>query len=209
MIVWRSGVIVASLLALGAGVVRAADSGATAVVQRLNDTLLSTLKDGESLGYEGRYKRLQPVMRDTFDLNYMAEKSLGQPWQSLSPADQARWKQLFADFTVANYAANFDRFTGQRFDIIGEEASVNDSKLVKTKVVSPGSEDVVLTYRLQKEPAGWRIIDVYLKGTVSELALRRSDFASPLEREGFDALAALLSGKIADLAAGRAKRERP
>jgi phospholipid transport system substrate-binding protein len=80
---------------------------------------------------------------------------------------------------------------------------------VKTKVVSPGAEDVVLTYRLQKEAAGWRIIDVYLKGTVSELALRRSDFASTLERDGFDALATVINGKIADLAAGRAKRERP
>src|SRR5262245_26470909 len=148
-------------------------------------------------------------MRDTFDLDYMAEKSLGQRWQSLSPADQARWKQLFADFTIANYAANFDRFTGQRFDILGEEPSVNDTKLVKTKVIAPGSEDVVLTYRLQKTGGGWRIVDVYLKGTVSELALRRADFASLFERDGFDALATVLRGKITDLAAGRAKRDRP
>jgi phospholipid transport system substrate-binding protein len=209
VIVWRSGVIVATVLALGGGAGRAEDSSPTAVVQRLDDALLATLKDGESLGYDGRYARLQPVMRDTFDLDFMAEKALGQSWQQLSPADQTRWRELFADFTVANYAANFDRFTGQRFEVLGEESSVNDSKLVKTKVVTPGTDDVALTYRLQKGAAGWRIVDVYLKGTVSELALRRSDFASLLERDGFDALATALRGKIADLAAGRAKRERP
>ena len=50
-------------------------------------------------------------------------------------------------------------------------------------------------------------MDVYLKGTVSELALRRSDYASALEREGFDGLLATMHRKIADLAAGRGKRE--
>jgi phospholipid transport system substrate-binding protein len=205
---WRCGVIVASVLALGAADVGAADSP-TAVVQRFNDALLSTLKDGESLGYDGRFKRLQPVMQQTFDLDFMAEKVLGAQWKSLSAADQARWKQLFAEFTVANYAANFDRFSGQRFEVLGEEPSVNDSKLVKTKVITPGADEVELTYRLQQGAQGWRIVDVYLKGTVSELALRRSDFSSVLERQGFDALATTLRGKITDLASGRAKRERP
>ncbi len=208
MIVCRSGVIVAAVVAL-VGIGRAQSDGPTAVVQRLDDTLLSTLKDGPSLGYEGRYRRLEPVMKTTFDLDVMAEKSLGQSWKKLTPADRARWRELFANFTIANYAANFDRFSGQTFKIAGEESSVDDSRLVKTRVVSPGQEDVALTYRLQNAGEGWRIIDVYLKGTVSELALRRSDFASTLERDGFEALAAAVRGKIADLAAGRAKRDRP
>jgi len=116
---------------------------------------------------------------------------------------------LFSEFTIANYAANFDRFTGQQFQVVGEEASVNDTKLVKTKVRTPGADPVDLTYRLQKGTGGWRIVDVYLNGTVSELALRRSDYASVLQRDGFDALATVVRGKITDLAAGRGKRERP
>ena len=205
--VWKCGVILAGILVLG-GTGRAQD-GPTAMVKRFNDALLAILKDGESLGYQGRFQRLEPVMRQTFDLDLMAEKALGPHWKDLSQADQTRWRGLFGEFTIANYAANFDRFTGQRFDILGEEPSVNDTKLVKTKVIAPGSEDVVLTYRLQKTGGGWRIVDVYLKGTVSELALRRADYTSVFERDGFDALATVLRGKITDLAAGRAKRDRP
>ena len=135
--------------------------------------------------------------------------ALVQHWSELSEADRATWRQLFAEFTIANYAANFDRFTGQRFDMLGEEASTNDTTMVKTKVVSPGIDDVALTYRLQKIGGAWKIIDIFLKGTVSELALRRSDYASVFERNGFAALATVLRSKIADLAAGRGKRERP
>lgn len=200
--------MLAGTLALTA-VARADDTGATAVVNRLNAALLDAMKQGEAAGYQGRFDRLAPVMRQVFDFDLMAEKSLGNEWKSLSAADQARWRDLFSEFTIANYAANFDRFTGQRFDVLGEDASVNDTRLVKTKVVSPGTNDVELTYRLQKTDGAWRIIDVYLNGTVSELALRRADYSSLLQRDGFDALATVVRGKIADLAAGRGKRERP
>jgi phospholipid transport system substrate-binding protein len=200
--------MLAGTLALTA-VARADDTGATAVVNRLNAALLDAMKQGEAAGYQGRFDRLAPVMRQVFDFDLMAEKSLGNEWKALSAADQARWRDLFSEFTIANYAANFDRFTGQRFDVLGEDASVNDTRLVKTKVVSPGTNDVELTYRLQKTDGAWRIIDVYLNGTVSELALRRADYSSLLQRDGFDALATVVRGKIADLAAGRGKRERP
>jgi len=205
---WSWGLMLAGTLALTA-VARADDTGATAVVNRLNAALLDAMKQGEAAGYQGRFDRLAPVMRQVFDFDLMAEKSLGNEWKSLSAADQARWRDLFSEFTIANYAANFDRFTGQRFDVLGEDASVNDTRLVKTKVVSPGTNDVELTYRLQKTDGAWRIIDVYLNGTVSELALRRADYSSLLQRDGFDALATVVRGKIADLAAGRGKRERP
>jgi len=185
------------------------DTGPTAVVNRLNAALLEAMKQGDTAGYQGRFDRLAPVMRQAFDFDYMAEKSLGQRWKDLSEADRATWRQLFGEFTVANYAANFDRFTGQRFDMLGEEASTNDTVLVKTKVISPGTEDVPLTYRLQKIGRAWKIIDVFLKGTVSELALRRSDYSSVLARDGFAALTTVVRGKITDLAAGRGKRERP
>ena len=202
------GLMLAGTLALVTAA-RADDGSATAVVNRLNTALLDAMKQGDAGGYQGRFDRLAPVMRQAFDFDLMAEKSLGNAWSALGDADKARWRALFSEFTIANYAANFDRFTGQQFQIVGEEASVNDTKLVKTKVLTPGADPVDLTYRLQKGTGGWRIVDVYLNGTVSELALRRSDYASVLQRDGFDALATVVRGKITDLAAGRGKRERP
>jgi len=205
---WSWGLMLAGTLAL-VTVARADDSSATAVVNRLNTSLLDAMKQGDAAGYRGRFDRLAPVMRQVFNFDFMAEKSLGNSWSGLSTADQARWRDLFSEFTIANYAANFDRFTGQQFQVVGEDASVNDSKLVKTKVITPGADPVDLNYRLQKGTGGWRVVDVYLNGTVSELALRRSDYASVLQRDGFDALATVVRGKITDLAAGRGKRERP
>ena len=43
------------------------------------------------------------------------------------------------------------------FEVLGEEASANDTVLVKSVVKSPGHEDVELTYRLHQAGGGWRM----------------------------------------------------
>jgi len=200
----------AGTLVLLLGVVatgRAAGGPATATIAKLNDTLLAVLKNAETLGFQGRLKKLEPAVADTFDLQFMAEKSIGKYWKPLSDADKARWVALFQEYTAATYAGNFDHFGNQKFEISGEEPSQNDTTVVHTVLIDPGNENTALDYRLHQTPKGPKVIDIYLKGTVSQLALQRSDFTSVLERGGLDGLATTIRSKIDDLAAGRAKRK--
>jgi phospholipid transport system substrate-binding protein len=196
------------LLAL-AGTARAEDSAAGKVVRRLNDALVGVLKQAEALGYQGRVTRLAPAVREAFDVPFMAEKSLAQHWKALGATDRERWLALSHEFSVANYAANFDHYTGQTIEMLGEEQAPNDTVVVRTRIVDPKGENVEMGYRLRQTGGGWKIIDVFLKGTVSELALRRSDYTSVLEREGFEALVATMRARIADLAAGRSRGKGP
>jgi len=192
------------------GILRAAaaDAPPRATVERLHEVLLDVLKHADALGFRGRFDRLAAPIRDAFDLDSMAEGSLGGQWRKLSDAERARWRELFAQFTIANYAANFDRWSNQRFDVIGEEAGTSGTTLVRTRVKSADHEDVDLTYRLRQADGGWKIVDVYLNGTVSELALRRADFTAALDRQGFAKLESTVRARVDDLAAGRGKRAR-
>jgi len=180
---------------------------ATAVIVKLDAALEDALQHAQALGYQGRFDKIAPAVAQAFDVDFMAEKVIGKYWKPLSDADRARWVALFREFTVANYAGNFDKYSGQRFEIHGQEPDQNDTTVVHATLLDPTGDNVDLNYRLHDTPAGPRIIDVYLKGTVSELALRRSDYTSVLERDGVDALLATVRTKIADLAAGRAKRQ--
>ncbi len=204
---WRARLVAGGLLLALASPGRAAEHAPREVVATLNAALLDVLKHADTLGYGGRFDRLKPVMQDTFDLAFMAEKSLGPEWRRLGEADRTRWIAVFSEFTVANYAANFDHYSGQTFEVLGEEPAASETRLIRTRVVTPGADGVEFAYRLRASGGRWAIVDVYLKGTVSELALRRSDYASGLAREGFDGLVATMRGKIADLAAGRGKRQ--
>jgi phospholipid transport system substrate-binding protein len=186
-----------------------AEETASKTVERLNAAIAEILPKAEQLGYAGRFERLKPVMAEAFDVDFMAEKSLGRHWKDLSDEQKKQWTDAFREFTIANYAANLDRNTGQRFELLGEEPAEHDTVLVRGRVIDPAAAPFDLNYRLHRTAKGPRIIDVQIKGTVSELALRRADFTSVVARDGFDALLGTIRSRIADLAAGRAKRPAP
>jgi phospholipid transport system substrate-binding protein len=201
-------VVIAAIVALlAAAPVRAAEAPA-AVVEKLHAGLLGVLKDSGTLTYEQRFDRLAPVLHSTFDLTFMAEKVVGRAWKGLDAEDRAHWVATFKKFTTANYAGRFVGFTGQSFETLGVEDGTNQTRMVKTRLVNPADENVALSYRLRQVDGGWRIIDVYLENTVSELALRRTEYAVVLKREGFPRLLELVDSKIADLAGDNKKAER-
>lgn len=176
---------------------------ATQVVTGLHDTLLGVMKEATALGYQGRYDRIAPALTQAFDFESMARFVLGQQWKDLSPQDQARWLEAFERITVATYAGRFTGYTGEQFRTLGQDPAAQDTVFVRTVVDRPEVDDVELTYRLRKTDPGWKVIDVYQKGTVSELALRRSEYSSVLKRDGFEKLLEVVNAKIADTAAGR------
>ena len=174
--------------------------GAGAVVERFHETLIGVMKESDTLGYDGRRDRLTPVLVETFDFDFMAEKSAGRHWKDLSEEQQARWRDAFRDHIVANYAGRFKGFTGQSFESRGEEEAPRETMLVKTTLHDPQGDDVQLNYRLHETDDGWRVIDIYMHGTVSELALRRAEYSTALERQGVDSVIDSLRKQADDLA---------
>jgi len=76
--------------------------------------------------------------------------------------------------------------------------------MVFSRLDKGDGETIQLNYRLRPDGNdGWKIIDVLLNGTVSELALRRSEYSSLIQREGFTALMTALNARIDDLSGGK------
>jgi phospholipid transport system substrate-binding protein len=180
----------------------AGGASASARIDALHASLLEVMQNAEKLGYAGREAKLKDVVPGVFDVEFMARKALGRHWKDAEPEAQKRYVQTFSRFMVANYAGRFDGFSGQSFETLGEEPARLDTMVVKTVLHDPGDEDIELSYRMRRVGDAWRVIDVYLDGTVSELALRRSEFVSIVKRDDIDALIAALDEKIAKLRAG-------
>lgn len=181
---------------------KTAESGPSQAIEGLHAVLLDVMKNAKSLGYAGRAAKLTPAIPRFYDVPFMAEKSVGRHWKSASEADRQRFLATFLRFMVANYAGQFDDWSGQHFETLGEEPARMDTVLVKSRLVDPKGENVELNYRMHQVDGHWRIIDVYLDGTVSELALRRSEFSGIVRRGDFDALIATLDKRIEELSSG-------
>jgi len=178
----------------------AAPSTPGAIITSFYDVLLTTMKDGPTLGFSGRSARLAPAIRRAFDLPLMTRLMVGPQWTGLTPAQQRDLVAAFSEFSIATYASRFDDFSGERFEVDSATTPAPPNGIiVHSKLIKSDGESVQLNYLMHQDPEGWQIVDVYLSGTVSELATRRSEFSSVMRRGGADALVDALQKKAAEL----------
>lgn len=186
-------------LSLFAPVARAdAPDPATPAVQGFYTTLLECMKGGKTLGAQGRYDKLKPVIERTFDLSTMVKYAVGPAWSTTSAEDQKALTDAFTRMTVAQYAGNFSSFDGEKFTVEPKAEIRGTDHYVKTALVAK-DQTVAFIYRMRQFGNDWRIIDILLEGSISQLSVYRSDFAATLKAGGAAALVKKIDG-LADKA---------
>jgi phospholipid transport system substrate-binding protein len=173
-------------------------------VRGFYDALLTTMRNGPTLGQSGRYARLAPVVDRVFDVPSMTRLAIGPSWATLSPAQQQQLVEAFRHYVAATYADRFDSYSGQQLQVTGERP-YNLDVIVQTKIVKSDGDTTALDYLMRQNQGSWQISDVYLDGTISQLAIQRSEFYSILRREGVDGLVMALNRKVDLLGRGVAK----
>jgi phospholipid transport system substrate-binding protein len=192
-------------VAIGAAIPARAADPAAAQVQSFYETLLDTMKHGPDLGMQGRYRAMEPAVDATFDLTAMMQFIVGPGWTGLNDSDKIALVAAFRRMTVANYAANFASFGGEKFNVDPSVQQRGVDKIVQTTLVPAAGKPVPLTYRMRDTSGRWKVIDVFLEGYVSELATRRSDFAATFTGGGPSALVAKMNLLSNDLLNGSSK----
>ena len=192
------GRIVGILVVLFAGLVflpaagRAEGADAADSVRAFYDVLLGTMRDGAQLGERGRYAKLEPVILKVFDIPYMTRMAVGPSWAATPQLKQQQVAEAFGRYITATWADRFDSYSGETLEVTGVQPYAAGA-LVHTRIVKSNGEPVAIDYLMRRNGDVWQIADVYLTGTISELATRRSEFSSVLRSQGIDALIAVLN----------------
>jgi phospholipid transport system substrate-binding protein len=198
----RGLVAAAALLLFGRVIPAGATSDAVVPVQQLVDGLLRIMKAGAATPFRDRIATLQPVIEQTFDLAAILQESVGSAWVALAQDQQTKLTDAFRRYTVASYVNSFDEYSGQRFEINPETRAVGAEQVVQTHIIPKKGDSHELDYVMRHGSAGWRVVDVLADGSISRVAVQRSDFRRLLARGGPQALADSLRMKSTDLSDG-------
>jgi len=199
----RRQLLIAGLLislAAPAGSAFSASNTPKQVIEGYYSTLLKSMQNAKKLGYKGRYELLSPAVDKAFNVPMMAQQSVGSFWDQMTEDQRAALVAAFRDFTVANYAHSFDDFGGEQFLTTDEKETPRKDFIVYTTLVKSDGDKVVLNYLLRQDGDSFKIIDIFLEGSISQLATRRSEYTSLIRQSGIDALIAAIRKKAADLA---------
>lgn len=194
----------ASLLALGLCLGPAAFAATTpeaAPAVALDNGLIATMKAASAgKDVQSRYDALAPVVKQTYNLPEVAKNSVGFLWATLPAAQQQELTALFEQFTIYSYVAEFNGFGGQSFKVLPAEKALGAKKIVETQLLpGDGGDPVELDYVMENGANGWQITDVLLNGTISQVAVHASDFASLVSSGDASKLIAALKVKVAAL----------
>jgi len=182
------------MIPMATPMVSAADWEATQVVEKLHSTLLAVMKDGDKIGYQGRYEQLAPVIKSSFDMPFISRTVLGKYWETFNSEQRSRFVEAFTQLSIATYAGNFDRYSGEHFKIIPEKEVDGGRILVQSQLIKSDGGQVQLDYLLHRTGSQWRIVNIIAEG-VSDLALKRADYSAFLKNKGFEALLKKLNEK--------------
>jgi phospholipid transport system substrate-binding protein len=149
-------------------------------------------------GVEARYAELEPIVERTHDLPYIAELSIRRSWSGLTEEQQQRFIAAFSRLSVMTYAARFGTVTATTFEISGSENDRNGRVLVHAAINRANEPDVSLDYLLHETDDGWKIINI-LADQVSDLALKRAEYARVLGSGTIDDLIAELESQAKEL----------
>ena len=180
-----------------------AQADAIGTIRQFNTALLGTMQASARADFGQRFQALEPAVDRAFDLPAVLAVSVGPSWASLPAAQRDSLLDAFRRYTVASYVANFDRYSGQSFDVLPQTRNVGAGRLVVQSRIQPVSgEATELDYVMQQTGSGWKIVDVLAAGSISRVAVQRSDFRHLLSSGGGGALLASLQRKTSDLSGG-------
>jgi len=163
-----------------------APSPAVLKIETYYQQLMPTIKQAGRLSVRERDTRFTPVITAIFDLPTMTRLAVGPAWKSFSAEQQAAVQDAFARFIVADYASQIKDYSGESFVVDPQTTpeTRGGGEIVKTKLLQPSGRSVSINYLVRRE----RVIDIYLNGTISDLAMRRDEFASIIASGGADVL---------------------
>jgi phospholipid transport system substrate-binding protein len=171
-------------------------------LRELYAALEEAMRNGHTTPFPKRFDALAPVVDQVFDLETVLKVSVGLRWDNMDPDVRTRLLQAFRRFTVATYVASFDKYDGEQFQILPGSRDSGADRIVGTEIVSGSGEHVRMDYVMRADNGTWRAVDVLLEGSISRVAVQRSDFRKILASGDADALIASLRHKISDLSDG-------
>ena len=178
-------------------------SATTAPIEQLYAALQTIMKAGKTAPFRQRYDVLAPVIARTFDLDGILESSVGPRWATLPPEQRSALKEAFRRYTIAIYVTNFDSFSGQRFEVQPSSVPAGEDQIVQTRIIPASGEAHRLDYVMRQLAGTWKVVDVLADGSISRVAVQRSEMRTPIANGGGPALLDRLQKKTAEMSGGQ------
>lgn len=133
------------------------------------------------------------IIEDTYAIKKMSKIILGKYWSEASDIEKNEFSKKFVEFISSNYLKRFANVN--KLEIKYEKTEEIGEKyiMVFTQFKFTINDSLKINYLLIRDEKNWKIFDVLLDGSISEIATKKSEFNKILEKGGINSLIKILS----------------
>jgi phospholipid transport system substrate-binding protein len=182
------------------GAARAADEAPDALIKRLSEDVIGTIKADKTLqtGDIGRVIALvDSKIMPNVNFQRMTASAVGPAWRQATPEQKKQLQDEFKTLLVRTYAGALAQVNDQSISVKPLRAEAADTEVIVRTEVRGRGDPIQLDYRLEKTPgqgAGWKIFNLNVLG-VWLMETYRSQFAQEINAKGVDGLIATLTAR--------------
>ena len=211
MIKILSGILMATLLALGAMQAEAQDVAPDVLAKKVTDEVIAVLRADKDIQAGNTKKLLELVeakILPNFNFPHMTRLAVGAPWRQATPAQQQSLTTEFRALLVNTYTSAFSQYRDQTIEYRPFKMAAGDTDVVVRSLIKQktGADPIDINYAMEKIDGTWKVYDVVIAG-VSLVQNYRSSFASEIQKSGLDGLIATLAAKNKTLGQQQASRK--
>ncbi len=144
-------------------------------------------------------KKVQSVISNTYNIERMLALIIGEVWKKSISKDQMALKKVFEEYIAKNYILRFKNIESLEFGKLEINQAGKNYRMAKTKLIINSKDIVPLNYLLDQTNNSWKIFDVLIDGSISEIATKKSEFKSFTNQEDLKPLLEALQKKNSTL----------
>lgn len=180
-----------------------ANEAPDALIKRISGEVLDTAKNDKEI-QAGNQKRIMDLVETKIlpyvDFQRMTSLAAGRYWRDATPEQKNQLSAEFRTLLIFTYSGALSQVKNETIDFKPLRADPSDTEVeVRSQVNMTRGEPVVLNYRVEKTPTGWKIYDINVLGAWLVEAYKGT-FASEISKGGVDGLIKTLQAKNKTLA---------
>ena len=161
------------------------------------DLLHNSLKQIVSSNIDN--KKIQSVISNTYNTERMLALIIGEVWKKSISKDRMALKKVFEEYIAKNYILRFKSIKSLEFGKLEINQAGKNYRMAKTKLILNSKDIVPLNYLLDQTNNSWKIFDVLIDGSISEIATKKSEFKSFTNQDDLKPLLEALQKKNSTL----------
>ncbi len=191
----RSLVVLCTVLVLQAGSAFAIESPSAVFKER--ERIISSILQDHKLDEKGRREKLVNQMRESFDYQELARRSLGNHWEGLNAKQKTEFTSVLKELIEHSVLAKVKPVDNFSAEVVKEVVTGKQATLASAVTAKSDSQPVKVEFQMTStKERGWVVYDMVID-EVSLLTSYRQQFGKIIKTESFDALMNKMNQRLA------------